>query len=273
MLKKILLGMAIVLLLPNIAFATWNTCPYGEEDCEYPGECPRYLDTDEDGICDHSQLAPEDRIVEEVKIEEPTDIDHEELGDLISGKELKDKTVSEIAELYSINSEDYAKELTKVIGYTIKETDSFQLLHDNYDVEPSMAKDVAIAMATNQEIVLEETKEKIKPTYHLIPITLILTILYLFTYFLSKFKVITSFNHKKFWNVLLTLTFLASGILGILLILRINLGIIIPLPFNMLFWHVDIGIAMFVICIFHIIWHWPYYKAIFSFKKKKTDAQ
>lgn len=267
MLKKIIIGFAVLVLLPNIALANWNDCPYGEEGCEYPGECPRYLDTDEDGICDHSQLAPEDRIVSEVKNVEPTDINHEELGDLISGKDLKDKTVAEIAEIYRINSEDYANELTKAIGYTIKTTDSFQLLHDNYNVEPSYAKDIAIAMATNQKAIIEEKSEKISPTYPLIPITIVLTILYLITYFLSKFKVITSFNHKKIWNILLTISFLISGLLGILLIIKINFNLVIPLPFNILFWHVNIGIALFVISIFHIIWHWPYFKNVLKIKK------
>jgi hypothetical protein len=257
MLKKIILGLAIIILLPHISLAAWNDCPYDEKECEYPGECPKYLDTDEDSICDHSQPVPEDRNVKE--------IEEEQQGDLISGKDLKEKTVAEIAQLYNISKDTYAQELTKGIGYTIKPTDSFKLLHDNYNVEPSYAKDIAIAMTTNQEITIEEKEEKISPTYHLIQITLVLTILYLITYFLSKFKIITSFNHKKIWNILLTLTFLASGLLGILLIIKINFNLVIPLPFNILFWHVDIGIAMFVICIFHIIWHWPYYKNIFKF--------
>ncbi|XOU95002.1 MAG: hypothetical protein ACNFW9_02955 [Candidatus Kerfeldbacteria bacterium] len=57
----------------------WDDCPFGLVDDPYPGECPRYVDTDNDGLCDHSQLAPEDRvdataeIVEEVTAVEPTE--------------------------------------------------------------------------------------------------------------------------------------------------------------------------------------------------------
>ena len=40
----------------------WDDCPVGEVNDSFPGECARYIDTDNDGICDHSQPAPEDRM-------------------------------------------------------------------------------------------------------------------------------------------------------------------------------------------------------------------
>ncbi|MDD4364088.1 MAG: hypothetical protein PHD33_07810 [Atribacterota bacterium] len=39
----------------------WNRCPFGEEDCLYPGDCGRYTDTNNDGICDLSQPKPVER--------------------------------------------------------------------------------------------------------------------------------------------------------------------------------------------------------------------
>ena len=39
----------------------WDDCPKGLVNDPYPGECSRYIDTDENGICDHSEPAPEDR--------------------------------------------------------------------------------------------------------------------------------------------------------------------------------------------------------------------
>lgn len=56
----IVVGILIVLALPissNVASA-WDDCPYGLENDTYPGECPRYVDTNGDGICDHSQPDP-----------------------------------------------------------------------------------------------------------------------------------------------------------------------------------------------------------------------
>lgn len=40
----------------------WDNCPKGMVNDEYPGSCPLYVDTDENGICDHSEPAPKDRV-------------------------------------------------------------------------------------------------------------------------------------------------------------------------------------------------------------------
>ena len=39
----------------------WDDCPKGLVNDPYPGECSRYVDTDENGICARSEPAPEDR--------------------------------------------------------------------------------------------------------------------------------------------------------------------------------------------------------------------
>jgi len=51
----------ILIAFSSISIYAWDNCPYGLEDDPYPGECKRYIDTDDDGICDRSQPAPEDR--------------------------------------------------------------------------------------------------------------------------------------------------------------------------------------------------------------------
>ncbi len=35
---------------------TQVNCPFGNIDCEYPGDCGRYLDTDNNELCDHSKI-------------------------------------------------------------------------------------------------------------------------------------------------------------------------------------------------------------------------
>ena len=69
MLKKILIASIMVLSLSSTAMA-WDDCPKGLVDDPYPGECSKYLDTDNDGICDHSQPAPEDREKQPVEVAE-----------------------------------------------------------------------------------------------------------------------------------------------------------------------------------------------------------
>jgi len=44
----------IMVFLPGLVFA-WNDCPFGLIDDPYPGSCARYVDTNSDDICDHSQ--------------------------------------------------------------------------------------------------------------------------------------------------------------------------------------------------------------------------
>ncbi len=61
MYKKIFVILGLFVILVPASASAWDDCPFGEIDDPYPGECNRYMDTDDDGICDHSQLAPEDR--------------------------------------------------------------------------------------------------------------------------------------------------------------------------------------------------------------------
>jgi len=271
--KKILfiILLMVFVVVPGIAFA-WDDCPYNEVDCEYPGECPRYLDTDSDGICDHSQSAPEDRnkVIEEVLVKDlgivvSTDVD---VHDLVNGSDFKTMILDEIANIYEIDATEYANALSEYYNVKIKEKNSFQFLHDNYGVEPNVAKDIALSIKTGLNVdMVGESKKVQKRVYHLIPIFFVLTVLYLITHLLSKKKVISIVNHRKIWNILLMITFLTSGLLGVLLVIKINFGTAILLPFNILYWHVELGIAMFAISVFHIIWHWSYFKNILKIKK------
>lgn len=52
--KKLYVVILIVLLTP-IAVYAWNDCPYGMINDPFPGQCPRYMDTNQNGICDHSE--------------------------------------------------------------------------------------------------------------------------------------------------------------------------------------------------------------------------
>lgn len=174
---KVLL--VLFFLISSGAFA-WEECPFGLINDPYPGECSRYVDTDNDRICDLSQLAPED------------------VGTLTTPSDI-------------------------------------------------------------------EIKRRV---YHLLPITLILIFLYTLSSFLIKKKIISLAIHRKIWNFLLLISFLISAGSGILLVIEINYSLKIISPSNILFFQVEAGIAMTVISVFHIIWHWPYFKKLFRFKKR-----
>jgi hypothetical protein len=52
--KKLYVVILIALLTP-IAVYAWNDCPYGTVNDPFPGQCPRYVDTNQNRICDHSE--------------------------------------------------------------------------------------------------------------------------------------------------------------------------------------------------------------------------
>ncbi len=192
-LRKILFLLLFSVLIP-ISTLLGNDCPHGEIDCFYPGACARYIDKDNDGICDHSQTVVENNKMDAILA--------------LTKSDSNDKTLDAI----------------------------------------------------------EKTNNHSERVYHFLPISLFLIILYTTSHILSKKKIIRVVNHRKIWNILLLITFLISGILGVLLVIEINFTVTIPLGFNMLFWHVESGIAMFVITLFHIYWHRTYFKNIFKYR-------
>ena len=50
----ILVVLIVIAFLPSFVFA-WDDCPFGLINDPYPGSCARYIDTNHDNICDHSQ--------------------------------------------------------------------------------------------------------------------------------------------------------------------------------------------------------------------------
>lgn len=98
--------------------------------------------------------------------------------------------------------------------------------------------------------------------YEFIPISLIVIIIYAITYVLYKENTITRAMHMKIWNITILIITLIMAALGLILTGVIEYGISIPLLSDVLFWHVEIGIAMFIIALFHIHLHWKLFKII-----------
>jgi len=178
----------IFLLFPLTLFAQWDDCVHEKTDgsCEYPGECGRYVDSNSDAICDHSQERPTQNSTQEV----------------------------------------------------LRSTEK---------------------VTASQSV---QTQEKTR--YPLFVTVAIVSLMYAFTYILAQNKTITILTHKKIWNGVLVLSFLATVTLSIILIMRINSGYAITLPFDALYWHVVTGLVMMVVTFFHMGWHWRYYKRLFK---------
>ncbi len=55
---RILAVFSVVMVMRIPGVSAWDDCPRGLVNDPYPGECSRYTDTNNDGICDHSQPEP-----------------------------------------------------------------------------------------------------------------------------------------------------------------------------------------------------------------------
>jgi len=84
-----------------------------------------------------------------------------------------------------------------------------------------------------------------------------------------RLEMISKTAHRKFWNILLLLTFLITALLGLLLAIQVNYKLEIPYIKKILIFHVDFGIAMSLVAIIHLSWHLNYYLSLFKVKKSK----
>ncbi len=106
--------------------------------------------------------------------------------------------------------------------------------------------------------------------YLIFPIIIFLITAYLIGILLVKTGILSKVTHRKIWNSVLLITFLVSGILGLLIAIQINYKLEWPIVKKLLTWHVDFGIAMCIVSIFHLIWHLDYYVKLFQKNQPTT---
>ncbi len=193
--------------IARAATSVWNSCPRGEVDDPYPGNCHSYIDTNNDRICDRSQAEPQ-----------------------------QDTTSSAVDTTIGIVADPPA---------------------------------VTTTMSTSPSSPAEGYKGNTS-SYYFLPIFLLLALMYALTWILSKKKIMRQQLHRKIWNIVLLISTAISTVLGLFLILNTDFGTNISLPFNMLFWHVEAGIAMGIIAAFHVFWHWKYFMNVLKVASKET---
>ena len=88
-----------LIIFTNPAFAAWDTCPFGLENDAYPGDCGRYIDTNNDGICDQSQPNPATTQSQESEIDEkPTN----QSVQIKSNQSLQSSTIFENKNIFNL---------------------------------------------------------------------------------------------------------------------------------------------------------------------------
>jgi hypothetical protein len=212
---------SMLLLLLFIVSVGWGQCPFGNGTrVECRYGCDNFTDEDGDGFCDFSRLFAT----------ETKDTVKETKETIAPLKQTKENANSESAKINS----------------TIEEEDEF------------------IDTSTNQEIITsEENTSPIKPfkkPYHLILISVLTLGSYFVTFLLSRFGILQKKTHRRIWNTLLLFTATVSCLFGFFLVIQLNYGFLGTWYRPILTWHVECGIAMTIIAMFHVIWHLPYYK-------------
>lgn len=108
--------------------------------------------------------------------------------------------------------------------------------------------------------------------YSIITISAICLLFYSVSLAFVRFGIISADWQRKIWNTLLLIAITVAGSLGLLLAVTVNFKINLPLTDSLLVWHVDFGIALFIISGFHFSWHIKYYVSLFSKTAKTIDA-
>ena len=230
-------SLSIALALPSVALAE-EVCPFGEVDCTYPGNCSRYVDINNDGICDLSQTG-----------ESATPA----AGTVIPSDEPAAPATGETTESGGRGRRH---------GSLVAQSES--------STTPTTPE--SVAPATEAAVDRESGGSPLLTHYYISPIAISFFLIYVISFALYKTKRIKIATHRKIWNVLLLATFLVTGIFGLILTIQLDYRLPFQMPVNLLFWHVEAGIVMTLISIFHIAWHAKYYAKLLRTSRSKRRA-
>ena len=109
--------------------------------------------------------------------------------------------------------------------------------------------------------------------YPLFTIASLVILFYALSAAFAGLGLVSKINHRRFWNVLLLIAFLITGIIGLISVLKINYKLAIPGYDELLHYHVDFGIGMIIIGLIHLWWHLDYYLRFFKHEKNREKSR
>lgn len=252
------IGFALYILPVIVLFSgdlIGQSCPKGVRyNCVWG--CGRHTDLNNDGFCDYSFITVSEKTVAEV----PKKADSVAVA-------VADTPAVPPATVIQGTSTDIKEPDHQG---TTKKTNS----EDEISVIPSPGKQIDQPEADPEETSQGgESSVVIKPpemtdfvpahhgpVYRIVFLSILTLSLYFTTLILHKRNIIKRIHHRKIWNLLLLLTFLVSCLFGLFLVIQINYHIAMGIYGTLLLWHVEVGIAMTLIAIIHILWHLTYFK-------------
>ena len=95
---------------------------------------------------------------------------------------------------------------------------------------------------------------------------------YLLTYSLYRLNLIKKSIHINIWNLILLLAFLISGGAGFILIILLELGVAMPISQPLLYWHVELGVTLVLVTIFHLLTYRKSVRAMFISAKRRSST-
>jgi len=275
----------------------WDDCPLGITDDPYPGECPRYIDTNDDGYCDHGQSDPStevgDEEASEGTSEEPgstelTDSSENSEGEYaveIEGSEMKLLTIKEIAQLWNIDENTLLSEI--VFSFELNGNyDVDTVLEDmrsEYKFSPALIKDIAESIKNGETSQTSKTATSqkngatsVENPYN-VGIPLFTTIfMYAILWYLTttrfakKYTILSQPVFKMIWNTVLVLSAIPSVLFGFYLTFRYVFAVLREVDFDFLYWHVEGSIVFGTVVILHLVTRLRQYTAPLKLFKKKS---
>jgi hypothetical protein len=95
---------------------------------------------------------------------------------------------------------------------------------------------------------------------------------YLLTYSLYRLSLIRKSLHVHIWNFIIGAGFLISAGAGFLLLVLLDLGVSLPLSPQLLYWHVEAGITLCLVTVFHFHAYWKTTRAMFGRVKRRSTV-
>jgi hypothetical protein len=95
---------------------------------------------------------------------------------------------------------------------------------------------------------------------------------YLLTYAMYNMGLIKKSLYINIWNMVLLATIVVSGVAGFILLILLDMGIAISISPQLLYWHAEFGITVFIVTLFHLQTHWNATKAMFVHPKMRSKS-
>ena len=95
---------------------------------------------------------------------------------------------------------------------------------------------------------------------------------YLLTYTLYRTDLMKKSFHVNVWNFIIGCSFLISGLAGFILLILLDMRIALPVSAQLLYWHVEFGITVAIVTIFHFHTYWKSSKTMFIKSKGRSEV-